>query len=160
MLHWIYTFGNAGLGTGYILRNAPITGPGTAGLQLGILDVTVRVGSRPGRLTRKAEFEALAASARPSPHERDRGIRVPALGARDGLLGDSHLLGELGLGAVLVLLLAPVVATAQQESEVDLGLQAVEVLQSYLRIDTSNPPGNEAQAAAFLARHLEEAGIP
>ncbi len=68
--------------------------------------------------------------------------------------------GGRSLGAVLVLLLAPVVATAQQESEVDLGLQAVEVLQSYLRIDTSNPPGNEAQAAALLARHPEAAGIP
>ena len=64
------------------------------------------------------------------------------------------------LGVVLVLSLVPVVATARQEGKVDLGLQAVEVLQSYLRIDSSNPPGNEAQAAAFLAHHLEDAGIP
>jgi acetylornithine deacetylase/succinyl-diaminopimelate desuccinylase-like protein len=33
-------------------------------------------------------------------------------------------------------------------------------LQQYLRIDTSNPPGNEARAAAFLAGILRGAGIP
>lgn len=64
------------------------------------------------------------------------------------------------LGAALVLWLVPIAATAQKTDDAELGLQAVEVLQSYLRIDTSNPPGNEAPAAAFLARHLEEAGIP
>jgi acetylornithine deacetylase/succinyl-diaminopimelate desuccinylase-like protein len=32
-------------------------------------------------------------------------------------------------------------------------------LQQYLRIDTSNPPGNEARAAAFLAGLLQRAGI-
>lgn len=33
-------------------------------------------------------------------------------------------------------------------------------LQQYLRIDTSNPPGNEGRAAAFLAGLLQKAGIP
>lgn len=33
-------------------------------------------------------------------------------------------------------------------------------LQQYLRIDTSNPPGNEGRAAAFLAGVLQGAGIP
>jgi acetylornithine deacetylase/succinyl-diaminopimelate desuccinylase-like protein len=33
-------------------------------------------------------------------------------------------------------------------------------LQQYLRIDTSNPPGNEGRAAAFLAGLLQRAGIP
>lgn len=33
-------------------------------------------------------------------------------------------------------------------------------LQQYLRIDTSNPPGNEGKAAAFLAGLLQRAGIP
>jgi acetylornithine deacetylase/succinyl-diaminopimelate desuccinylase-like protein len=33
-------------------------------------------------------------------------------------------------------------------------------LQQYLRIDTSNPPGNEAHAAAFLAGLLAREGIP
>src|SRR4051794_41943463 len=33
-------------------------------------------------------------------------------------------------------------------------------LQQYLRVDTSNPPGNEGRAAAFLAGLLQKAGIP
>jgi acetylornithine deacetylase/succinyl-diaminopimelate desuccinylase-like protein len=33
-------------------------------------------------------------------------------------------------------------------------------LQEYLRIDTSNPPGNEGRAAAFLAGILQREGIP
>jgi acetylornithine deacetylase/succinyl-diaminopimelate desuccinylase-like protein len=33
-------------------------------------------------------------------------------------------------------------------------------LQQYLRIDTSNPPGNEGKAAAFLAVLLQREGIP
>jgi acetylornithine deacetylase/succinyl-diaminopimelate desuccinylase-like protein len=37
---------------------------------------------------------------------------------------------------------------------------AVRLLQEYLRIDTSNPPGNEAQAAEFFKRLFDEAGIP
>ncbi len=32
-------------------------------------------------------------------------------------------------------------------------------LQSYLQIDTTNPPGNEEQAAHFLARILHQEGI-
>jgi acetylornithine deacetylase/succinyl-diaminopimelate desuccinylase-like protein len=64
------------------------------------------------------------------------------------------------LAIVAAIVLVPFGAPAEQADGSDLGLQAVEVLQSYLRIDTSNPPGNEAEAAAFLARHLEEAGIP
>ena len=62
------------------------------------MDIIVGVGTQSGRLTRKAELEAPAAGARPSPDERDCGIRAPALGASDGLLGDSRLLGALGLG--------------------------------------------------------------
>ena len=38
--------------------------------------------------------------------------------------------------------------------------EAAGSLQQYLRIDTSNPPGNEARAAAFLAGVLQRAGIP
>jgi len=36
---------------------------------------------------------------------------------------------------------------------------AVEWLQEYLRIDTTNPPGNEAQAATFFKRILDTEGI-
>jgi len=38
--------------------------------------------------------------------------------------------------------------------------EAVRLLQEYLRIDTSNPPGNEMKAAEFFKRLFDEAGIP
>lgn len=38
--------------------------------------------------------------------------------------------------------------------------EAVTYLQEYIRIDTSNPPGNEAPGAQFLADILEDEGIP
>jgi acetylornithine deacetylase/succinyl-diaminopimelate desuccinylase-like protein len=38
--------------------------------------------------------------------------------------------------------------------------EAVRLLQEYLRIDTSNPPGNELKAAEFFLRLFDEAGIP
>ena len=38
--------------------------------------------------------------------------------------------------------------------------EAVRWLQGYLRIDTSNPPGNEQRAAAYLAAILRQEGIP
>ncbi|HZS96619.1 MAG TPA: M20/M25/M40 family metallo-hydrolase [Terriglobales bacterium] len=37
--------------------------------------------------------------------------------------------------------------------------QAVDWLEQYLRIDTTNPPGNEIQAAKFIKRILDEEGI-
>jgi acetylornithine deacetylase/succinyl-diaminopimelate desuccinylase-like protein len=40
-----------------------------------------------------------------------------------------------------------------------LGDEAVAILTEYVRIDTTNPPGNEAPAAAFLAGILGEAGV-
>jgi acetylornithine deacetylase/succinyl-diaminopimelate desuccinylase-like protein len=38
--------------------------------------------------------------------------------------------------------------------------EAVRLLQEYLRIDTSNPPGNELKAADFFSRVFDDAGIP
>jgi len=38
--------------------------------------------------------------------------------------------------------------------------EAVRLLQEYIRIDTSNPPGNEIRAAEFFKRVFDEAGIP
>ena len=38
--------------------------------------------------------------------------------------------------------------------------EAVRLLQEYLRIDTSNPPGNELAAAEFFHRLFDQAGIP
>ncbi len=40
-----------------------------------------------------------------------------------------------------------------------LGREAVQLLSEYLRIDTTNPPGNEDRATAFLSRILSEEGI-
>ena len=37
---------------------------------------------------------------------------------------------------------------------------AVELFREYLRIDTSNPPGNELAAAEFFHRSFDSAGIP
>src|SRR5216684_8744774 len=36
---------------------------------------------------------------------------------------------------------------------------AVQWMQDYLRIDTTNPPGNEARAAAFFKKILDQEGI-
>lgn len=38
--------------------------------------------------------------------------------------------------------------------------EAIRLLQEYLRIDTSNPPGNELRAAEFYKKLFDEAGIP
>ncbi len=38
--------------------------------------------------------------------------------------------------------------------------QAVKLIEEYLRIDTSNPPGNELAAAEFFHRLFDEQGIP
>lgn len=38
--------------------------------------------------------------------------------------------------------------------------EALDLLVGYLQVDTSNPPGNEAEAARFLAGILEAEGIP
>jgi acetylornithine deacetylase/succinyl-diaminopimelate desuccinylase-like protein len=38
-------------------------------------------------------------------------------------------------------------------------IEAVDILRRYLRIDTRNPPGNEAQAARFLGALLEAEGV-
>jgi acetylornithine deacetylase/succinyl-diaminopimelate desuccinylase-like protein len=38
--------------------------------------------------------------------------------------------------------------------------QAVQLLQDYIRIDTSNPPGNELRAADFFKKLFDDAGIP
>ena len=40
-----------------------------------------------------------------------------------------------------------------------IGDEAVELLRAYLRIDTTNPPGNETAGARFLAEVLDGAGI-
>ncbi|HEY3765361.1 MAG TPA: M20/M25/M40 family metallo-hydrolase [Gaiellales bacterium] len=44
-------------------------------------------------------------------------------------------------------------------SEPELRDEAVGVMRELLRIDTSNPPGGETPAAAYLARYLEASGV-
>jgi len=62
------------------------------------------------------------------------------------------------LGLLLVVnLTAPVSAAAPDWSA--LGDEAVAILADYLRIDTTNPPGNETAAAQFFKRLLDREGI-
>ena len=53
------------------------------------------------------------------------------------------------------LLLFSVVAGAQSIED-----EALDWLQRFIRIDTINPPGNEARAVDFIAGILEAEGIP
>ena len=43
--------------------------------------------------------------------------------------------------------------------EAALSDEAVELLQELIRVDTSNPPGNETAAAELLRAYLEDAGV-
>ena len=54
------------------------------------------------RLFSQVELETSAAGARPTTDERNRWVRGPTLGARDGLLGDSQPFSELYLGETCV----------------------------------------------------------
>ncbi|HKY42402.1 MAG TPA: M20/M25/M40 family metallo-hydrolase [Pyrinomonadaceae bacterium] len=66
------------------------------------------------------------------------------------------------INAVLVLVLLPSIAHSQDTSRIDWPRyqdMAVELMQQYLRINTSNPPGNEIEAARFLKRIFEQHGI-
>jgi acetylornithine deacetylase/succinyl-diaminopimelate desuccinylase-like protein len=73
-----------------------------------------------------------------------------------------------GLLAVMLLLggapSAPAQATASSRSPAQdmshLSTEALGWLQSLLRINTTNPPGNELEAAKFIASVLEHEGIP
>jgi acetylornithine deacetylase/succinyl-diaminopimelate desuccinylase-like protein len=56
-----------------------------------------------------------------------------------------------------LLLLSPSVSRSAKAPALS---EAAGWLQQYLRIDTSNPPGNEGKAAAFLAGILQKEGIP
>jgi acetylornithine deacetylase/succinyl-diaminopimelate desuccinylase-like protein len=51
------------------------------------------------------------------------------------------------------------IATAQPETGETLGSEAVDLLRSLIRIDTSNPPGNEGPAQELLAGVLSSAGF-
>ena len=52
------------------------------------------------------------------------------------------------------------VPAARSETPSPCGDEAVRTLQEYLRIDTTNPPGNELRAATFLKGIFDREGIP
>jgi acetylornithine deacetylase/succinyl-diaminopimelate desuccinylase-like protein len=70
----------------------------------------------------------------------------------------------------LLLVLAALAFSAYAETQLDDQLRAiawppyqeetVQLMREYLRIDTSNPPGNELAAAEFFHRLFDQAGIP
>jgi acetylornithine deacetylase/succinyl-diaminopimelate desuccinylase-like protein len=63
-----------------------------------------------------------------------------------------------GLTAALLLLASSV--PAQTIDWPGVSAEAVDALQQYVRIDTSNPPGDTSRSAAFLTAILEREGIP
>jgi acetylornithine deacetylase/succinyl-diaminopimelate desuccinylase-like protein len=70
----------------------------------------------------------------------------------------------------VLLVLAALSSSAYAETQLDSHLRAitwppyqdetVQLMREYLRIDTSNPPGNELAAAEFFHRLFDQAGIP
>lgn len=67
-----------------------------------------------------------------------------------------------GRGRLLGLVVLSVVVSAVAAAGADwpaLGDEAIATLVDYLRIDTTNPPGNERPAAEFLKRILDREGI-
>src|SRR3954453_23774411 len=66
------------------------------------------------------------------------------------------------LRRTLALVLAvPMLANAQQPIDiVKLQGEAVQRTREYLRINTTNPPGNEVESMRWFARILQQEGIP
>ncbi len=73
---------------------------------------------------------------------------------------DRSWAGRLGLVTALATL---VVSSAGAQAAVNfdrLGDEALRLTQEYLRINTTNPPGNETRTAAFFAKIFAAEGIP
>jgi acetylornithine deacetylase/succinyl-diaminopimelate desuccinylase-like protein len=74
---------------------------------------------------------------------------------------------RLRLGVVLLFALGPAgpglaAAAYPPEAAIDFrkaGTEGLEHLKAILRLDTSNPPGNESRVAAYLAAELRKAGL-
>ncbi len=64
------------------------------------------------------------------------------------------------IGLALAAGLSLTVASAAQSQATTYEDLAVDLLRQYLRIDTTNPPGNELKTALFLKGVLEKEGIP
>jgi acetylornithine deacetylase/succinyl-diaminopimelate desuccinylase-like protein len=63
------------------------------------------------------------------------------------------------LPLLCVLALLPLCASAADIDWNKAGQQAADFLSAYVRIDTTDPPGNETAAAKFVAAHFKQAGI-
>ncbi len=76
--------------------------------------------------------------------------------------GGRDLGGALRVGAAVLAAVLGAAPAAHAVEAPDFGAasrEAVELLQEYLRIDTTNPPGRERLAADFLKRVLDREGI-
>ena len=64
--------------------------------------------------------------------------------------------------AATVVCLIPALCIAQSPGGLDQKAhsEALEILVSLIKINTSNPPGNESQAAAYIKSILDKEGIP
>lgn len=62
--------------------------------------------------------------------------------------------------ATLAVLAAPTIGAQRPTSTPALQTEAVARTREYLRINTTNPPGNEAAAVAWFARIFQQEGIP
>jgi acetylornithine deacetylase/succinyl-diaminopimelate desuccinylase-like protein len=65
----------------------------------------------------------------------------------------------VGFALLMLVMLAISPLFAVDDAAPSLADEATSWLQGYLRIDTTNPPGNEARAAAYLAQILHSEGV-
>lgn len=80
------------------------------------------------------------------------GAVLLALAAAGAVAGAAPAAAQEGRGPAAA-------ARERARAEAEWGNRAVDLLRRYLRIDTTNPPGNEARAARFLKEVLEREGI-
>ena len=67
-----------------------------------------------------------------------------------------------GFSVLVVIYIATVSSSFGADAKLDwkaLGDEAVSILSRYIQVDTTNPPGNEMKAAAFLKALLDKEGI-
>ena len=67
-----------------------------------------------------------------------------------------------GFSVLVVIYIATVSSSFGADAKLDwkaLGDEAVSILSRYIQVDTTNPPGNEMKAAAFLKAILDKEGI-
>ena len=74
---------------------------------------------------------------------------------------EKTVLRRIAAAAIAAAILGGAHIGAARTAEISgLGDEAVKLLQQYVRVDTVNPPGNEARAADFFARIFDAEGIP